>query len=138
MDSDSVTVTVRETPPPVPPENWKPDIEVTITPDSSNVYIGDDVVFTMMVSNRGNTILNNVTVVNEALDFNEHIPTLFLLGSRTYTVTRKMTAAGSFEFTVAAQGTSPQGKNVDDTASATVIVQEAVTPPVEPPPGKSS
>ncbi|MDX1357854.1 MAG: InlB B-repeat-containing protein, partial [Clostridia bacterium] len=137
-DSASVTVTVRETPPPVPPENWKPAIEVMITPDANNVYAGDEVIFTMVVKNKGNTVLNNVTVVNEALDFNEHITTLFILGSETFTVTRTMTETGSFVFTVYAQGKSPQGVTVDDTDTATVTVtmQEVIIPPVEPPPEK--
>lgn len=134
-DSARVTVTVRETPPPVPPDYWNPIIEVLISPDSNSVFTGDEVIFTMVVSNKGNTVLNDVIIINEDLGFAKTIPTLFVRGSEKYIVSRVMNDVGIYDFTVTADGTSPQGRTVSDTSSTTVRVNEILIPPVDPQPG---
>jgi hypothetical protein len=135
IDSDSVTVTVGKSTPPNPPDYWKPSIEVSISTDKESVNTGEDVVFTMTVSNKGNTVLYNVSVVNGKLGFETVIPTLYILGSETFTVTENMDKEGNYTFSVTAEGTSPQGKNVADSDSTTVAVRDVVVPPTEPQPG---
>ena len=46
-----------------------------------------------------------------------------------------MNDVGIYDFTVTADGTSPQGRTVSDTSSTTVRVDEILMPPVDPQPG---
>ncbi len=134
-DEDSVTVTVTR---PVIPPAYTPGISVTITPDADLVEAGTDVTFTMVVTNTGNTVLNNVVVTNTDLEFETTIPVLYVTGSETFTVVRTMTTSGDFTFTVVAQGTSPQIVAVSDTDVTTVgVFEEEIpeNPPEEPIPG---
>ena len=134
-DEDSVTVTVTR---PVIPPSYNPGISVTIEPDAELVEAGTDVTFTMVVTNTGNTRLNNVDVTNTDLEFSTTIPVLYVGDSETFTVVRTMTNTGEFDYTVVAQGTSPQVVSVSDDDITTVVVFEEEipeNPPEEPIPG---
>jgi hypothetical protein len=85
----------------------------------------------MVVSNTGNTVLNNVEVVNEDLDFSTFIPILYVGGSETFTVTKELEIGGTF--TVVAEGTSPQVVAVNDT-DVTAVEVFIIPPPPPPPP----
>jgi uncharacterized repeat protein (TIGR02543 family) len=117
--------------PPPPPPQWNPSIAVTITPSETSVEAGSEVTFTMVVSNTGNTVLNNVEVVNEDLDFSTFIPILYVGGSETFTVTKELEIGGTF--TVVAEGTSPQVVAVNDT-DVTAVEVFIIPPPPPPPP----
>ena len=123
-ESDTATVVVSQLPPP-PPVVYTPSVLVSITPDSTLVPIGTDVTFTMVVTNTGNTILNNVTIVNNELGFNELLATpLFILQSRTFTVTKTMSEVLEFTTAVNAEGISPQSVVVVDNSATLVSVYE--------------
>ncbi|MDX1359610.1 MAG: hypothetical protein R3232_12320, partial [Clostridia bacterium] len=117
--------------PPPPPPQWDPSIAVTITPSETSVEAGSDVIFTMVVTNTGNTVLNNVEVVNEDLDFSTTIPILYVAGSETFTVAKELEIGGTF--TVTAEGTSPQVVAVNDT-DVTAVEVFIIPPPPPPPP----
>ena len=140
VDGDATYVAQwREIPPsptpPPPPPSWNPSIEVSITPDATLVEIGTEVTFTIVVTNTGNTVLNNVSVVDLELGLDEVIPTLFVLGSETFAVPKTMDTLGDFNTTVTAAGTSPQVVAVSDTdLTAVEIFEIIIPPPPEPPP----
>ena len=89
----------------------------------------------MVVTNTGNTILNNVEVTNEDLDFETVIPVLGVGGSQTFTVVKNMDESGEFTFTVVAVGTSPQVVSVSDEDDTLVVVIPPEEPPLNPPTG---
>jgi len=128
-DTDTASVTVN---PPFVPPVFNPGISVTIEPDADLVQEGEEVTFTMVVTNTGDTVLNNVQVLNADLDFSDVIPILYVGTSQTFTVVKTMDEAGEFTFTVVAEGTSPQVVAVSDTDITSVEV--FIVPPIEPPP----
>ncbi|MCK5812418.1 MAG: DUF11 domain-containing protein, partial [Clostridiales bacterium] len=133
-DTDSASVTARLIPP--PPPNYNPSISVTIDPDQTLVEVGTDVTFTMVVTNTGNTTLNNVTVDNPTLGFNILLDTpLYVSQSRTYTVVRLMDVVGIFNTQVFVEGISPQLVTVNDDDTTLVEVYEEEIIPPEPTPG---
>jgi len=141
-DEDSATVTVNELPPPPPPVDYRPGISVSITPDATLVEAGTPVTFTMVVTNTGLLVLDDVEVVNTDLDFSTTIPKLFVAGSETFTVTKELTEVGNFTYTVTATGTAPSVSAVSDTDVTSVGVFEEdipeeppVIPPEDPVPG---
>ncbi|HPQ46423.1 MAG TPA: InlB B-repeat-containing protein [Clostridia bacterium] len=144
-DEASVSVTVSLLPPPPPPPVLVPGISVSITPDAALVESGTPVTFTMNVTNTGLLVLYNVEVVNTDLDFSTTIPILYVLETQTFTVTKTLTEAGDFSYTVTATGTAPSVSAVSDTDVTTVGVftteipenppEEPVIPPDEPVPG---
>jgi len=132
--SDDASVTGMRVPVVIPNN---PSILVTITPDSTLVLLGTDVTFTITVTNTGNTILNNVTLINNELGFNETLTDpLYLLQSRTYTVTKTMDQLATFNTQVIAEGISPQFVTVNDNSATLVnVYKEEEEVPDEPTPG---
>ncbi|MBN2851341.1 MAG: DUF11 domain-containing protein [Clostridia bacterium] len=121
--SDSASVTVNPEPPVITINN--PGILVTISPDNTLVPLGTDVTFTIVVTNTGNTILNNVTLVNSELGINETLAgPLYVTQSQTLTVTKTMDTLETFTTSVTAQGISPQFVTVIDNSQTAVGVYE--------------
>jgi len=146
-DEDELFVSVSRRPVPK-----IPGISISIIPDSYVVDAGTEVVFTVTVTNIGNTVLNNVTVVDEDLGLNETIANMFVGSSEQFSVPMTMTVAGDFDTTASAAGTAVGAGAVNDTDSTTVEVleeedtpedtpeepDEPVVPPEEPVPGDTT
>jgi uncharacterized repeat protein (TIGR01451 family) len=110
-----------------------PAIAIVKNPKSQTVAVGGTATFTITVTNAGNTVLTNVTVVDPLTPncnrTKADIPALASMApgaSVTYTCTRPNVRA-SFDNVATATGTPPSGPNV--TASDTAPVKaKALTP----------
>src|SRR5207253_8155061 len=118
-----------------PTDILRPAIAVTKT-GASNVHVGDAVVYTLVVTNPGNTPLSGVTVTDpkcDGLPVRDGTDGDGLLSpgeTWTYHCTHVATAAdgASILNTAKAVGTDPLGETVDNTANHTaVVLHPAVT-----------
>ncbi len=99
-----------------------PDVTIDKAPDTQTVVSGDDVTFTITVTNTGDVELTNV-IVTDALvpDCDKTIGTLAAGADDQYTCTLTNVTAG-FTNVAAVEGDHPAGGTVSDTDSAQVFI----------------
>lgn len=129
-DTDQATVVVKETPPPPPPPEEKLGIHVQKTASKTSLPPGgDNVTYTYMVSNTGNTTLHNITISDDKCS-----PISFSGGDvdsdskldvgEMWKYTCTMNVKETTTNTVIVKSVQPNDKVVTDTDKATVKVEE--------------
>ena len=100
------------------------------TADKTSVSAaGEEIVYTLTVTNNGNVTIENVTVVDEKVNVNENVGTLAPGESATVTVTYTVSQAdmdaGSIVNVATVSGTDPNGEDTDSEDSVTVDTEVA-------------
>ena len=99
-----------------------PAIEIAKTPDFQTVISGSPVTFTIALTNTGDVLLTNVTVVDALVDnCNQTLVSLAAEESTSYTCTLS-SALADFTNSATVTGTPPLGEDVSDTDTAMVNV----------------
>ncbi|MCT4687999.1 DUF7507 domain-containing protein [Vallitalea sp.] len=95
-----VKVTINKYIPPIEPKQ-EPDISIYKKGDKTNAKVGDDITYTITVTNTGKKILTNVVIKDTMLSIDKHISSLAIGESKTvagtYTVTKEDSALGKVE-----------------------------------------
>ncbi len=129
-DDNGISFTVTNT------EIENPSLSVEKTAEVDDDYVaklGDEITYTIKVTNNGNVTITNITVTDEKTGLEETIESLASGESETYTTTYTVTeadiAAGSIVNTATAIGTSPDGTPEDTEGSGeSEIVTEEENP----------
>ncbi|AFL86260.1 protein of unknown function DUF11 [Belliella baltica DSM 15883] len=118
-DDDEVTVDVDQ----------NSSVALTKSADKSVVTVaGEEVVYTLTVTNTGNTTLTDVMLVDEMLEVSENVGTLLpgqsVSRDYTYTVTQSDIDNGSIVNVASTTGEDPNGDMPEDDATVTVDVDQ--------------
>ncbi|MBQ9890003.1 MAG: DUF11 domain-containing protein [Firmicutes bacterium] len=96
---------------------------------ASGVKVGDEVEYTVVVTNSGNVTIKGITLADTLVELKEAAFDLAPAASKTitytYTVTQADVDAGKIDNTVTATGKDPKNNDVTGTATATVTTVEA-------------
>ncbi|MFC0261598.1 DUF7507 domain-containing protein, partial [Fontibacter flavus] len=99
------------------------------TADKTSVSAaGEEIVYTLTVTNNGNVTIENVTVVDERVNVNENVGTLApgqsATVTATYVVSQADMDAGSIVNVATVSGTDPNGNDTDTEDGVTVDVDQ--------------
>ena len=119
--SDDVTVTTVEP---------KPELTVKKTANpTSEVKVGDEITYTVVITNSGNVTITGISLEDTLVDLNEAAFDLAPADTKkityTYTVTQADVDEGKIDNTITATGKDPKGKEVKGACTATVTTEDA-------------
>ncbi|WP_040401507.1 DUF7507 domain-containing protein, partial [Cecembia lonarensis] len=106
-----------------------PSLSLSKTADKTSVTAaGEEIVYTLTVTNNGNVTIDNVSVVDTKVDVNENVGTLAPGASQTITVTYIVSQAdmdaGSIVNVATVSGTDPNGEDTAAEDGVTVDVEQ--------------
>lgn len=126
VQSDDVVITVSSAPAPPPPVTETPKITIEVRADRTQASLGGTITYTYTVTNAGDVALSTVSTIDDVLgsiDLGKNIlsPGETTSGSAQLTVSADM-FPGPIVNTVTASAQSKGGKQVTDSASASVAL----------------